>query len=404
MSSASSLVASRSAALATHLSASGWWYWSHGMPALRMFFVLPLSGCSSSLQPARAHLHSFLKLPIPISSEEQSKVGVIAASAGNHALALAWHGKQMGIPVTVLMPTLAPLAKVSRCRAFGANVVIHGANIGEAKLLAETDPEFAGLQYINGYDDPEIVAGAGTMGLEILEQLPEADFVIIPCGGAGLLAGSALAIKTLKPTCHVIGVEPKRCASFLAALEAGEPVAAPTTPTLADGLAVPTVGGNAFLVAREYADDIEQVGEHEIALAMLRLIESEKLVVEGGGAAGLAAILPGGPLHHKVRFVAQVSDQPGGIAGLTKLLADEGGSIKDIYHERAWLQTSISNVQAKVILETTGKEHADRIKDKLEEKYAICWQPTTALDNEDPIDVYSHESEPAQPKVSACLP
>mmetsp|Transcript_76265 Transcript_76265/g.218008 ORF Transcript_76265/g.218008 Transcript_76265/m.218008 type:complete len:453 (-) Transcript_76265:1396-2754(-) len=371
-------------------------------------------------------------------SEEQSKVGVIAASAGNHALALAWHGKQMGIPVTVLMPTLAPLAKVSRCRAFGANVVIHGANIGEAKLLAETDPEFAGLQYINGYDDPEIVAGAGTMGLEILEQLPEADFVIIPCGGAGLLAGSALAIKTLKPTCHVIGVEPKRCASFLAALEAGEPVAAPTTPTLADGLAVPTVGGNAFLVAREYADDIEQVGEHEIALAMLRLIESEKLVVEGGGAAGLAAILPGGPLHHKVqgkrvvvplcggnidtttlgrvidrglaaderlvRFVAQVSDQPGGIAGLTKLLADEGGSIKDIYHERAWLQTSISNVQAKVILETTGKEHADRIKDKLEEKYAICWQPTTALDNEDPIDVYSHESEPAQPKVSACLP
>mmetsp|Transcript_76239 Transcript_76239/g.217838 ORF Transcript_76239/g.217838 Transcript_76239/m.217838 type:complete len:418 (-) Transcript_76239:1360-2613(-) len=397
MSSASSLVASRSAALATHLSASGWWYWSHGMPALRMFFVLPLSGCSSSLQPARAHLHSFLKLPIPISSEEQSKVGVIAASAGNHALALAWHGKQMGIPVTVLMPTLAPLAKVSRCRAFGANVVIHGANIGEAKLLAETDPEFAGLQYINGYDDPEIVAGAGTMGLEILEQLPEADFVIIPCGGAGLLAGSALAIKTLKPTCHVIGVEPKRCASFLAALEAGEPVAAPTTPTLADGLAVPTVGGNAFLVAREYADDIEQVGEHEIALAMLRLIESEKLVVEGGGAAGLAAILPGGPLHHKVqgkrvvvplcggnidtttlgrvidrglaaderlvRFVAQVSDQPGGIAGLTKLLADEGGSIKDIYHERAWLQTSISNVQAKVNLlgGTTERDHAGRI-------------------------------------------
>jgi len=367
------------------------------MPALRMFFVLPLSGCSSSLQPAQAHLHSFLKLPIPISSEEQRKIGVIAASAGNHALALAWHGKQMGIPVTVLMPTLAPLAKVSRCRAFGANVVIHGANIGEAKLLAETDPEFAGLQYINGYDDPEIVAGAGTMGLEILEQLPEADFVVIPCGGAGLLAGSALAIKTLKPTCRVIGVEPKRCASFLAALEAGEPVAAPTTPTLADGLAVPTVGGNAFLVAREYADDIEQVGEHEIALAMLRLIESEKLVVEGGGAAGLAAILPGGPLHQEVqgkrvvvplcggnidtttlgrvidrglaaderlvRFVAQVSDQPGGIAGLTKLLADEGGSIKDIYHERAWLQTSISNVQAKVNLlgGTTERDHAGRI-------------------------------------------
>ena len=110
----------------------------------------------------RKHICSPKLTAIP--SEEQSEIGVIAASAGNHALALAWHGKQMGIPVTVLMPTLAPLAKVSRCRAFGANVVIHGANIGEAKLLAETDPEFAGLQYINGYDDPEIVAGAGTMG------------------------------------------------------------------------------------------------------------------------------------------------------------------------------------------------------------------------------------------------
>ena len=140
----------------------------------------------------------------------------MAASAGNHAQALAWHGKTIGIPATVVMPTVAPMAKVEKCRAFGANVVIQGAHIGEAKEYAMAN--FPELRYINGYDDPEIIAGAGTLGVEMLEQVPDADVIVVPVGGAGLIAGVALAAKTLNPKVRLIGVEPRRCASYSAAL------------------------------------------------------------------------------------------------------------------------------------------------------------------------------------------
>jgi threonine dehydratase len=312
-------------------------------------------------------------------SPEKKQIGVIAASAGNHALALAWHGSQLGIPVTVVMPTVAPMAKVEKCRGFGVNVVIHGAHIGEAKEHAQSDPQFAGLTYINGYDDPEIVAGAGTLGIEMLEQVPDADFVIVPVGGAGLIAGVALAAKTLNPNICVIGVEPERCASFTAALKAGHPVTAAVAPTLADGLAVPQVGPHAFEVARHWVDEVVQVTERELSIAMLRLVEGQKAVVEGGGAAGLAALLPGAALDRPrlkgkkvlvplcggnidttilgrvierglsadcrmLRISSAVSDRPGGLAHFTRVLAGLGASVKDIFHERAWLYSSIDQV------------------------------------------------------------
>ena len=194
-----------------------------------------------------------------LSSEEREK-GVCAASAGNHALALVWHGKRLGIPVTVVMPTVAPLTKISRCKSFGAEVIIHGDHIGQAKeFLMEERPE---MRYINGYDDPEIIAGAGTMGMEILEQVPDVDYVVVPVGGAGLIAGVALAIKTLSPQTKVIGVEPAHCASFTAALQAGQPVAPEeVSPTLADGLAVPVVGPTSFEVARPLVDETVLVPE-----------------------------------------------------------------------------------------------------------------------------------------------
>ncbi|KAM3572260.1 hypothetical protein VYU27_005750, partial [Nannochloropsis oceanica] len=286
-------------------------------------------------------------------TDEEKKRGVMAASAGNHALALSWHGAQLGIPVSVFMPVVAPLAKVDKCRKFGANVIITGQHIGEAKDYALSNPDYQGVKYINGYDDPEIVAGAGTIGIEVLEQISKVDYVIVPVGGAGLLAGVSLAIKTLRPECKVIGVEPKNCRSFQAALDHGKPVVADVAGTLADGLAVPMVGATAFDVARRYTDDVVFVDEKMIALAMLRLLENERSVVEGGGATGLAALLPGGPLdlpeykdknvvvllcggniditmlgrvidrglaadNRLIRFIATVSDRPGGIAGLTK--------------------------------------------------------------------------------------
>lgn len=295
--------------------------------------------------------------------------GVIAASAGNHALALSWHAPQLDLPVTVIMPEVAPLAKIGRCRSLGANVVVHGAHILEAFAHSQT-PEYEGWQYLNGFDHPDIIAGAGTLGLEIDEQVDDIDYVVVPVGGAGLIAGVALALNTVRPSVEVLGVEPERCASYQAALAAGHPVDTPTRPTLADGLAVPKVGGNAFEVSKDLVAQTVSVNERAIAIAMLRLVEAEKTVIEGGGASGLAAILPGGPLHQKVqgkrvvvplcggnidttvlgrvldrglaadgrlvKFSATISDRPGGIQRLSTVIASNGASIRDILHERAW--------------------------------------------------------------------
>jgi len=333
-------------------------------------------------------------------SPEAKKDGVVTASAGNHALALAWHGKLLGIPVTCVMPSSAPMAKIDKCRKFGANVILHGEHIGEAKEYA--NKHFASKKYINGYDDPEIIAGAGTMGIEIIDQMKDIDVVLVPVGGAGLIAGVSLAIKTIKPSVQVIGVEPTNVASYAAALAAGKPVNGFKESTIADGLAVPIVGPTSFEVARHYVDSTCTVSEKLISIAMLRLIETEKLVVEGGGATALAAILPTGPLfgafkgkkvcvllcggnidtsvlgrvidrglaadQRLVRFSSTVSDRPGGIAGLAKQLADLGASIKDIHHERAWLYSRIDQVVVKCVIETTGAEHTEHIIKTLKEK------------------------------------
>jgi len=352
----------------------------------------------------RGARNALLQLP-----EEQKKKGVIAASAGNHALALCYHGGLLGIPVTVIMPTIAPLTKVEKCRQMGANVILHGAHIGEAKEHALASEQYQGLQYINGYDDPAIVAGAGSIGLEILEQVPDVDVVVVPVGGAGLIAGVALAVKTLRPEVQVIGVETDTCASYTAALKAGSPAAATVTPTLADGLAVPTVGPHAFEVAKHFVDRCVQVSESKVALAILRLLEHEKAVIEGGGAVGVAALLPGGPLdvpelkgkkivtplcggniditvlgrvierglaadRRLVRFAVTVSDRPGGLAAMIGTISGVGASVWDITHERAWMQTSVDQVVNTVVCEVTGPEHEKELKAALEDKgYPLLW-------------------------------
>ena len=180
---------------------------------------------------------------------DQQKRGVIAASAGNHAQALAYQGKLLGIPATVVMPKFAPLVKVSNCQKLGANVVSHGRDFGEAKAHAHEIAKEKGLAYIDGYDDPAIIAGQGTVGIEIIEQVPDVDVVVVPVGGAGLIAGVSLAIKTLRPQTKIIAVEAENVASFSAALEAGKPTRIALRPTLADGLAIPQVGANAFEIA-----------------------------------------------------------------------------------------------------------------------------------------------------------
>ncbi|GAB6024813.1 hypothetical protein CHUAL_009933 [Chamberlinius hualienensis] len=334
-------------------------------------------------------------------SSAQKRKGVIAASAGNHALALSYHGQDLGIPVTVVMPVVAPLMKVQLCKTYGANVIVRGKDIGECKEMAMKMTVETGMTYINGYDHPHILAGQGTMGLEIVEQVPKIDAVVIPVGGAGLIAGTAVAIKSLLPDVQIIGVEPARAASYTAALKAGKPVKVDVSSTLADGLAVPTVGVNAFATAKPLVDKIVTVSEEMVAIAILRLIEIEKAVVEGAGASALAAILAnllpelkgkrvvvplcGGNIDtailgrclerglavdgRLVKFSVTVSDRPGGLAELTKLLSDCGASVKDIIHERAWLRNDIYCVEVKIMCETRDIEHAKEVEIKLRKKY-----------------------------------
>ena len=328
---------------------------------------------------------------------EQKQRGVIAASAGNHALGLAYHGQLLGIPVTVVMPRFAPLTKVSNCRRLGATVVLHGADIGEARTRAEEIVAVQGLTYINGFDDPAIIAGQGTLGLEIAAQVPDVDAVIVPVGGAGLIAGVALALKTLKPGVQILGVEPRNAASFTAARAAGRPVQFAMKPTLADGLSVPKVGENAYRIARDLVDRVLLVGEGEIALAILRLLELEKAVVEGAGAAPLAACLAGlvpelkgrnvvlplcggnidTPILGRVlerglvsdgrlcRFTSTISDRPGGLARFAGLIAETGASIIEIAHDRAFSSDDINTVNVHCIVETRDAEHIARLRERL---------------------------------------
>ena len=217
--------------------------------------------------------------------------GVIAASAGNHALALAYHGRDLGMKVTVVMPVWAPLVKVSNCRNFGANVILHGDSFDAARAHANQLSKEKSIVYVHGFDDPDIISGQGTVGLELLEDVPDVDAVIVPIGGGGLIAGVARAIKSLRPQTRIIGVEPLHASSFHESLKAGKVTKIDTTPTLADGLAVAEVGKLCFEIARELVDDLVMVDEAQIAMSILRLLEHEKMVVEGAGAVPLAAAM-----------------------------------------------------------------------------------------------------------------
>ena len=336
---------------------------------------------------------------------EQRKRGVIAASAGNHALALAYHGRELGIPVTVIMPSIAPLTKITKCQKLDARVILEGDTIADAAAYAKENYVVKGemLKYINGFDDFEIISGAGSVGIEMLEDVRDADAVVIPVGGGGLIAGIALAVKHLKPGCQVIGVEPERCASMTLALEAGEPAKAPTTAPLADGLAVPTVGPRSFQTVKNLIDDIVLVSESDIAVAMLRLLENEKLVQEGAGISGLAALLTdklpglkgkkvvvamcGGNIDTStlgkvlerglvsdgrlVRFACVVPDRPGGIAGVCNKIADVGASIKHIVHERAWLDQDSHCVLVDVECEVTDSSMGEQLYDAISSAYVL---------------------------------
>ena len=327
----------------------------------------------------------------------QASTGVIAASAGNHALGLAWHGRLLAIPVTVVMPRFAPMVKVARCRQFGAEVVLHGDTFDEARGEAARLATKHGLTYIHPFDDPHVIAGQGTLGFEILEQVPDCDAILVPVGGGGLLSGIAIVLQALKPGAEIIGVEPTNASCFRAGTAAGEPVRVSTKFTLADGLAVAQAGDLTLSIMRQLKHRIVSIGEEWLALAMLRLAELDKCVIEGAGAAGLAALLSGylpelvgrrivlilsggniDPLAHSrvierglaadgriFRFDALISDRPGGLAHLSGVLAEAGANVTEIVHNRTFAGPDLSRVHVLCTVETRDRAHIAEVQRKL---------------------------------------
>jgi threonine dehydratase len=315
--------------------------------------------------------------------------GVIAASAGNHAQGVAYHAGLLGIPATVVMPRFAALIKVTNCRRLGAEVVLHGADLAEARTKAETLARERNLTFIHPFDNADVIAGQGTLALEVLEQTPSLDAIVVPVGGGGLLSGIGTVMKARKPDVRVVGVEPDHAASLTAALAAGHPVDVALGATLADGLAVPRIGTLPFAILSRVIDEVVTVDEAAIALAILRLIELEKSVVEGAGGAALAAflagkldalkgrdvvlVLCGGNIDLSIldrvievglvtdgrmwRFTVSISDRPGGLARLAEVIASTGASIREIVHDRTFAGPNLSEVRVACVVETTGREH-----------------------------------------------
>jgi threonine dehydratase len=332
-------------------------------------------------------------------SDTQRRQGVIAASAGNHALGLAYHGHLISIGVTVVMPKFAPLIKLATCRRLGANVVLHGETFREAVEHARELERQRGLTYIHGFNDPAIIAGQGTLGLEILEQVPDVEAIVLPIGGGGLAAGVSVAVKALRPDVQIFGVEPDQMPTFTAALAAGRPVDIPLRPTLADGLAVGRVGATSFALAAPLIDRVVTVSEEQLSLAILRLAELEKSVVEGAAAAPLAAclagrlpelagrcvvlVLTGGNIDLAVlgrviehglvvdgrlcRFTVTISDRPGGLARLAQQIAVAGASVKEITHDRAFCGPDVSAVSVLCTVETADHQHIAELYRQLRE-------------------------------------
>ncbi|HKD35413.1 MAG TPA: pyridoxal-phosphate dependent enzyme, partial [Pirellulales bacterium] len=306
----------------------------------------------------------------------------------------------LGIAVTVVMPRFAPLIKVSTCRRLGARIILHGETYPEAIHFAHDLAGRDGLAYIHGFNDPAIIAGQGTLGLELLDQVPDVDAIVVPIGGAGLIAGVATAVKSVRSEVRIIGVEAEIVPTFTRALEAGRPVDIPLKPTLADGLAVGRVGNLPFELARPLIERVITVTEEQISLAILRLAELEKSVVEGAGASALAAVmnncmpelagkrvvlvLTGGNIDLGVlgrvienglvadgrlcRFAATISDRPGGLARLAERIAAAGASIKEITHDRAFCGPDVTAVNVLCTVETADRAHITELLRQLREE------------------------------------
>ncbi len=363
------------------------------MTGNRVFFKLENLQMTGSFKE-RGALNRLLLL-----TPEQRNAGVIAASAGNHGMAVAFHSQRLGIPATIVMPAHAPLIKVSWVQRYGARTILHGDDYDDALAEAQRIAGDEKSTFIHGFNDPHVVAGQGTLGIELHEQNPNLDAVIVPVGGGGLIGGVALALKELNPRVHVIGVQSEEIPSMKSALEKGQVTHLPPAITIADGIAMRAVGELPLKLARRYVDDMVTVSEGEIANAVLLLLEIEKTVAEGAAAAPLAAlvhrkvalkdqkialIVSGGNIDMNlisriiekgliqdgrlVRISVTLPDRPGNMAHLTECLWKEGANILQIEHVRGFGRMAIGETEVQLMLETTGRDHIERIHAALRKK------------------------------------
>jgi threonine dehydratase len=336
-----------------------------------------------------------------LSSAERA-AGVVAASAGNHAQGVALAASMLGIAATVYMPQGAPIPKVLATRGYGAQVRFAGANLEEALDAARAFATETGAVLIHPFDHPDIIAGQGTCGLEILEQVPDVKTIVVCTGGGGLLAGIALAVKASRPDVRVVGVQAERAAAYPASLAAGHPVQLAEMATMADGIAVGLPGQVPFELVRDYVDEIRTVSEESLSRALLLCLERAKLVVEPAGAAAVAAllddpkafeppvvaVLSGGNIDPQLmlrvlryglvaagRFLSitvRVPDRPGNLAGLLALLAQVGANVLEVSHARIAHSLGLHEVDIAIELETRGDPHDQEVLARLrEEGYAV---------------------------------
>lgn len=333
-------------------------------------------------------------------SAKDRKRGVIAASAGNHAQGVAYHARELGIPATIYMPEATPFSKVGRTQALGAKVVLEGEGLAEAREAALRQGEAEGQAFIHPYDDEKIIAGQGTVGLELLTDFPDLDVLVVPIGGGGLIAGTALAAKALKPDIEVVGVEAALFPSMSQALRGADPAPA-TAPggvqTIADGIAVKVPGELTQPMIAEHVGDILLADETALERAVQTYLVEQRLVVEGSGAASLAAVLEnrdrfagkkvglvvsGGNIDSRllstilmrglvregrmVRLRVEITDAPGVLSKVSGLIGDCGGNIVEVYHQRLFYDLPVKQAEVDVVLETVDCAHVNEIIDKLE--------------------------------------
>ena len=334
---------------------------------------------------------------IALLTEEQAARGVVAASAGNHAQGVAYHATKRGIRALIVMPLATPLVKVTATRGFGAQVILHGANYDEACEEATRLCAAEGMTFIHPFDDAAVMAGQGTIGLELLDQVPQLEAVVVPIGGGGLIGGIACAIKEAchrasRPEIRVIGVQTSRLPSMIAAVESHRPVTMEPATTIADGIAVRRAGDITLPVVERYVDEIVTVDEDEIASAILVLLEREKTLAEGAGAAALAALLQkktsltgahtavmvcGGNIDvtllsriierglvqdgRMIRLRIHLLDKPGALSELTLLIAKYRVNIVDTLYNRAYYGVNLGDTTIDITMETRGREQVEEL-------------------------------------------